>query len=717
MNRKKLILLALLVAAIVAFVALDLGRFFSIDYVKGAQGEFQALYAARPLAMVAGFFVLYVAVTALSLPGAAILSLVAGAIFGLWVGTLIVSFAASIGATLAMLVSRYLLRDTVQSRFGARLADVDRGIEREGAFYLFTLRLVPLLPFFVINLVMGLTKMKAGIFYVVSQLGMLPATFVFVNAGTQLSQIESLQGILSPGVIGSFVLLGLFPLIAKKVLDAVKARRVYARWADRKPARYDTNMVVIGAGAAGLVTSYIAAVVKAKVTLVENHKMGGDCLNYGCVPSKALIKTASLVRQMRHSREYGVERAEYSLDFAQVMDRITRVVAEIEPHDSVERYQGLGVDVAIGTAKILDPWHVQITAEDGSVKTLATRSIVVATGARPFVPPLPGLEDVGYLTSDTLWGLREQPRRLVVLGGGPIGCELAQSFARLGTEVTQVEMGSRLMAREDEDVSAYVRKALEADGVAVLTGHKALRCEKDADGSKFIVVEVAGQEKRLPFDQLLCAVGRVARLQGFGLEELGVPVNRTVQVNEFLQTIYPNILAAGDVAGPFQFTHTAAHQAWYAAVNGLFGMFKTFKADYSVIPWCTFTDPEVARVGLSEQEARDQGVAFEVTRYGIDDLDRAIADSAAHGWVKVLTVPGKDRILGVTIVGAHAGDLLAEYVLAMKHGLGLNKILGTIHTYPTMAEANKYAAGEWKRAHQPVALLRWVEKFHAWRRG
>ncbi len=717
MNRKKLILLALLVAAIAAFVALDLGRFFSIDYVKGAQGEFQALYAARPLAMVAGFFVLYVAVTALSLPGAAILSLVAGAIFGLWVGTLIVSFAASIGATLAMLVSRYLLRDTVQSRFGARLADVDRGIEREGAFYLFTLRLVPLLPFFVINLVMGLTKMKAGIFYVVSQLGMLPATFVFVNAGTQLSQIESLQGILSPGVIGSFVLLGLFPLIAKKVLDAVKARRVYARWADRKPARYDTNMVVIGAGAAGLVTSYIAAVVKAKVTLVENHKMGGDCLNYGCVPSKALIKTASLVRQMRHSREYGVERAEYSLDFAQVMDRITRVVAEIEPHDSVERYQGLGVDVAIGTAKIVDPWHVQITAEDGSVKTLATRSIVVATGARPFVPPLPGLDDVGYLTSDTLWGLREQPRRLVVLGGGPIGCELAQSFARLGTEVTQIEMGSRLMAREDEDVSAYVRKALEADGVAVLTGHKALRCEKDADGGKFIVVEVAGQEKRLPFDQLLCAVGRVARLQGFGLEELGVPVNRTVQVNEFLQTIYPNILAAGDVAGPFQFTHTAAHQAWYAAVNGLFGMFKTFKADYSVIPWCTFTDPEVARVGLSEQEAREKGVAFEVTRYGIDDLDRAIADSAAHGWVKVLTVPGKDRILGVTIVGAHAGDLLAEYVLAMKHGLGLNKILGTIHTYPTMAEANKYAAGEWKRAHQPAALLRWVEKFHAWRRG
>lgn len=717
MNRKKLLLLVLLAGAIVAFVALDLGRFFSIEYAKSAQGQFQALYARHPVATVAGFFALYVVVTALSLPGAAILSLVAGAIFGLWVGSLLVSFASSIGATLAMLASRYLLRDVVQARFGAKLAEVDRGIEREGAFYLFTLRLIPLLPFFVVNLVMGLTKMKAGRYYVVSQLGMLPATVVFVNAGTQLAQISSVQGILSPGVLGSFVLLGLFPLIAKKIVDAVKARRVYARWADRRPARYDTNMVVIGAGAAGLVTSYIAAVVKAKVTLVENHRMGGDCLNYGCVPSKALIKTASLVRQMRHSADYGVQSAQWQLDFAQVMERVSRVVAEIEPHDSVERYQGLGVDVEIGTAKIVDPWHVQITAADGSVKTLATRSIVIATGARPFVPPLPGLEEAGYLTSDTLWGLREQPRRLVVLGGGPIGCELAQSFARLGSQVTQVEMAPRVMAREDEDVSAYVRQALEADGVSVLTGHKALRCERDADGTKVLVVEHGGQPRRLPFDQLLCAVGRVARLEGFGLEELGIPIGRTVQVNENLQTIYPNILAAGDVAGPYQFTHTAAHQAWYAAVNGLFGMFKTFKADYSVIPWCTFTDPEVARVGLNEQEAREKGVAFEVTRYGIDDLDRAIADSAAHGWVKVLTVPGKDRILGVTIVGAHAGDLLAEYVLAMKHGLGLNKILGTIHTYPTMAEANKYAAGEWKRAHQPVALLRWVQKFHAWRRA
>jgi pyruvate/2-oxoglutarate dehydrogenase complex dihydrolipoamide dehydrogenase (E3) component len=616
-----------------------------------------------------------------------------------------------------MLVSRYVLRDSVKAKFGARLADIDKGVEREGAFYLFTLRLVPIFPFFVINLLMGLTKMKAATFYWVSQLGMLAGTLVYVNAGTQLAKIQSLAGIVSPGLLASFVLLGIFPLIAKKIVDAVKARRVYAKWAASKPARFERNMVVIGAGAAGLVTSYIAAAVKAKVTLVENHKMGGDCLNYGCVPSKALIKTATLARQMRHSAEYGIKSAQFELDFAQVMDRVAGVVKAVEPHDSVERYTGLGVDVQLGTAKILDPWHVQITKEGGGVSVLSTRSIVIATGARPFVPPLPGIDEVGYLTSDTLWSeLRVLPQRLVVLGGGPIGCELAQSFARLGSQVTQIEMLPRIMVREDEEVSAYAQKALEADGVAVLTGHKALRCGVD-NGAKWIEVEAAGQSKRITFDVLLCAVGRVARLQGFGLEELGIPTQRTVATDEYLQTIYPNILAAGDVAGPYQFTHTASHQAWYAAVNGLFGSFKKFKADYSVIPWCTFIDPEVARVGLNELEAKEKGIAFEVTKYGIDDLDRAIADSAAHGWVKVLTAPGNDKILGVTIVGLHAGDLLAEYVLAMRHGLGLNKILGTIHTYPTLAEANKYAAGEWKRAHAPQGLLRWVQRLHDWRRG
>ncbi len=716
MSRRKLLLMIGFAALVIGFFVFDLGRFLSLDYIKQRQADFAALYAADPAIVIGAYFVIYVAVTALSLPGAAIMTLAGGAIFGLLVGTLVVSFASSLGATLAFLVSRYVLRDSVQSRFGARLADVNRGIERDGAFYLFTLRLVPLIPFFVINLLMGLTRMKAGVFYLVSQLGMLAGTLVYVNAGTQLAKIESLAGIVSPALLGSFVLLGVFPLIAKKIVDAIRRRKVYAKWAHLKPKRFDRNLVVIGAGAAGLVTSYIAAAVKAKVTLIEGHKMGGDCLNYGCVPSKALIKTATLLRQMKHSADYGIAQADARFDFAEVMERVARIVREVEPHDSVERYTGLGVDVVLGQAKITNPWTVEVRREDGTTQTLTTRSIVIATGAMPFVPPLPGLAEAGCLTSDTLWELRELPRRLVVLGGGPIGCELAQSFARLGSSVTQIEMLPRLMLREDAEVSALVQRALEADGVRVLTGHKALRCGSDAEG-KHIVVEANGAEQRIGFDTLLCAVGRVARLKGYGLEELGIPAGRTIETDERLQTIYPNIFAAGDVAGPYQFTHTAAHQAWYASVNALFGSLKSFKADYSVIPWATFVDPEVARVGLNEQEAAEKGIAVEVTRYGIDDLDRAIADSAAHGFVKVLTVPGSDRILGVTIVGLHAGDLLAEFVLAMKHGLGLNKILGTIHTYPTLAEANKYAAGEWKRKHAPQRVLEWLRRYHTWQRG
>jgi pyruvate/2-oxoglutarate dehydrogenase complex dihydrolipoamide dehydrogenase (E3) component/uncharacterized membrane protein YdjX (TVP38/TMEM64 family) len=716
-SRKKLLLIGALVVAVALFFAFDLQRFLTLDEVKQRQDRFAELYARRPLAVVAVFFAIYVAVTAASvLPGAALMTLVAGAIFGVALGTVIVSFASTIGATLAFWLSRHVLRDWVQAHFGARLKEVDKGVEREGAFYLFTLRLVPLFPFFLVNLLMGLTRMKSGTYFVVSQLGMIPGTFVYVNAGTQLARIDSLRGVLSPQIIGSFVLLGFFPLLAKKGVDAFKRRTVYARWAGARPKRFDRNMIVIGAGAAGLVSSYIAAAVKAKVTLVESHKMGGDCLNYGCVPSKALIRTATLLKQIEQAPLYGVASARAELDFAAVMERVAQVVREVEPHDSAERYRGLGVDVVQGTAKIVDPWTVQIDLGEGRTQRLTTRSIVVATGSEPFIPPLPGLADVGYLTSETLWGLRERPARLVVLGGGPIGCELAQAFARLGSQVVQVELAARLLSKEDAEVSDLARRALQADGVEVLLEHEALRCVKDGD-RRLLVVTHGGSERRIEFDQLLCAVGRSARLRGFGLEALGIPVGKTVDTNEYLETIYPNILACGDVAGPFQFTHTAAHQAWYAAVNGLFGSLKKFKADYSVIPWATFTSPEVARVGLNEQDAKAQGVAHEVTRYALGELDRAIADSAASGFVKVLTVPKRDKILGVTIVGEHAADLLAEYVLAMKHGIGLKKILGTIHVYPTLAEANKYAAGEWARHHQPVRLLEWVERFHAWRRG
>ena len=720
MNKSKTILIVTLVATIIAFFVFDLGRFFTLDFIKQSQERFGELYKTQPALVIGSFFAIYVAVTALSLPGAAIMTLAGGAIFGLVVGTIIVSFASTLGATLAFLAARFALGESVQKKFGARLAEINKEVEKEGAFYLFTLRLVPLVPFFVINLLMGLTKMKARTFFWVSQIGMFLGTIVFVNAGTQLAKIDSLKGILSPALLGSFVLLGVFPIIAKKIIEAVKKRKVYAKWNHVKPKSFDRNMVVIGGGAGGLVSAYIAAAVKAKVTLIEAHKMGGDCLNYGCVPSKAIIKSAKLAKQMRTASNYGLVNTTPSFSFKAVMQRVHDVIAAIEPHDSMERYTSLGVECLAGYAKIVNPWTIEIAMNDGSKKVLTTRSIVIATGARPFVPPLPGIEEVGYVTSDTLWDtfakLDEVPARMVVLGGGPIGAELAQSFARLGSQVTQVEMAPRLLIREDEEVSQYALDALRADGVNVLCHHKALRCEMK-DSKKYLTVEFEGKETALEYDQLICAVGRSARLTGFGLEDIGVPTSRTVDTNEYLETLYPNIFAAGDVAGPYQFTHMAAHQAWYAAVNALFGTFKKFKVDYSIVPAATFIDPEVARVGLNELEAKAQNIPYEVVKYGIDDLDRAIADSEAHGFVKVLTVPGKDKILGVTIVGVHAGDLLAEYVLAMKHGLGMNKILGTIHTYPTLSEANKYAAGEWKRAHQLHKVLEWLGKFHTWRRS
>jgi pyruvate/2-oxoglutarate dehydrogenase complex dihydrolipoamide dehydrogenase (E3) component/uncharacterized membrane protein YdjX (TVP38/TMEM64 family) len=715
---KKIGLLVLIAILAAGFFYFDLHQLLTLQGLKSGLAQFEVWRAESPLLVGGAFLLLYVIVTALSLPGAVIMTLAAGALFGLGWGLLIVSFASSIGATLAFLVSRYLLQDMVQKRFGDRLKAINEGVEKEGAFYLFTLRLVPIFPFFLINLLMGLTNIRAVTFYWVSQVGMLAGTFVFVNAGTQLGQLESLSGILSPSLLLSFVLLGVFPLIAKKLLNVIKARRVYAGFT--KPKTFDRNLIVIGAGAGGLVSAYIAAAVKAKVTLIEANKMGGDCLNYGCIPSKALIKSAKMAQQMRHAENYGLDSSEPTFSFKKVMARVHDVISKIEPHDSVERYTNLGVNVVQGYAQLIDPWTVEIKLKDGGTQRLTARSIVLATGARPFVPDLPGLNDVGYYTSDNLWEefakFDEAPKRLVVLGGGPIGSELAQSFARLGSKVTQVERATRIMAREDEEVSELVQESMRSDGVTILTSHNAIRCEKESD-VKRLIVEKDGVESVIEFDALLCAVGRQARLEGYGLENLGVETKRTIVTNDYLETLYPNIFAVGDVAGPYQFTHVAAHQAWFAAVNALFGTFKKFRADYRVIPWATFVDPEVARVGLSEQDAKEQGIAYEMVRYGLDDLDRAIAESATKGFVKVLTVPGKDKILGVTIVGEHSGELLAEFVLAMKHGLGLNKILGTIHTYPTWAESNKYAAGEWKRAHTPERILAWVEKYHTWRRG
>lgn len=709
---KKTFFVFLIFTFIIVYLNTNLGSYLTLEALKENRDSIANQFSEKPVYVGLIFGFIYIIAAALSIPGAAILTLAAGAFFGLFYGVLIASVASTIGATLAFLGARYLFRDFAENKFKERMIVVNQGLKNEGSFYLLSLRLLPVFPFFLVNLVMGLTQFPVWKYFIISQLGMLPATIIFVNAGTELSKIETIHQILSPQIFMAFILLGLVPMVLKGLVGYLRSQKNIRKF--KKPKKFDYNMIVIGGGSAGLVSAYIASAVKAKVALIEKHKMGGDCLNTGCVPSKALIRSAKIFNYFRRANEFGFEKSMPQIQFSKIMERVQKVIKEIEPHDSIERYTSLGVECLTGEAQILSPFEVKVNG-----KILTTKNIVVATGARPLIPQIPGLELVQPLTSDNIWNLREQPKKLVVLGRGPIGCELAQAFARLGTEVTLVEMSDRIMIREDVDVSTAVKEAFQKEGVQVLTLHKALRIQNDSGVSK-LVCENSGKEVVIEFDQILLALGRRANISGFGLEELDVEISDrgTVVADEFLRTTnYPNIYVCGDVTGPYQFTHTAAHQAWYVAVNALFSPFKSFKVDYRVIPWCTFTDPEVARVGLNEIEAKEKGIDFKITKYGIDDLDRAIADSEAHGFVKVLTKPNSDQILGVTIVGHHAGDIIAEYVTAMKFNLGLNKILGTIHIYPTLSEANKYAAGVWKKQNAPQWAFAILNSFHQWRRG
>lgn len=711
MSKKRILVLAIIAVIIGSYFAFDLGQYLTLQSVQSRLSDLEAFRDENFLLSAAIYFTVYVAVAALSIPAAVIITLIGGAVFGVLWGTLLVSFASSIGATLAFLVSRLLLRDWVQQKFGKYLEPINRGIEKDGVFYLFSLRMVPLFPFYIINLLMGLTTIRVWSFYWVSQVGMLLGTAVYVNAGSELAQITSLSGLVSAPVLLSFSLLGLFPLLARLIVNAIQANKALRQF--RKPKKFAANTVVIGAGSAGLVASLIIAGARAKVMLVEKHKMGGDCLNTGCVPSKTLIRSGRIMSYLRRAKEFGLENVQGEVNFKAVMERVRSVIKTIEPHDSVERFTALGVECLQGEATVLSPYEVKV-----GERTITTQSIVIATGARPLVPDIPGLEQVGYLTSDTVWELPELPQRLLVIGGGPIGCELAQAFHNLGSRVTQVDMAERIMPREDPEVSQQVLETFTRQGIRVLTDHKLERFSVQGD-KKTMIASHHGESVELAFDQVLLAIGRKANVEGFGLEALPIARNEngTLATNAAMQTSVPNIYACGDVAGPYQFTHMASFQAFFAAANALLGGLWRLRANYRVVPWATFTDPEVARVGLSETEAKTRGVAYEVTRYDLDHHDRALADGEAHGFIKVLTVPGKDKILGVTIVGYHAAELIGEFVFAMTHNMGLNKISAVTHIYPTLSEANKFSANAWRNARLPEKYFPLLEKFFRWRRG
>lgn len=708
---KKTLVFIIIILVVLAFYFFGLDAYLKFDYLKNNLFAIQRLFSEQPIVVSLIYFCIYVIATALSFPGATIITLLGGSVFGLFYGTILVSIASTIGATFAFWSSRYLFKSYVENKFPIQTRSINGHIEKEGAIYLFTLRLIPIFPFFIVNLVMGLTNISVFTYFVVSMIGMLPATVVFVFAGKSFSEISSPAGILSPKILFSFFAVGAFPYFAKMILSILKNKKLYARF--KKPKTFDYNMIVIGGGAAGLVTSYLSASVNAKVALIEKNKMGGDCLNTGCVPSKALIKTTKVLSLSKKAKNYGLKNILIDFEFQEVMSRVKRVVEEVEPHDSVARYQALGVDCMAGKARIISPFEVKVND-----RIYTTKNITIATGARPNIANISGVEKVKVLTSDTVWELKELPKKFLIMGAGPIGCELAQCFSRLGSTVTIIDNAPRVLAREDQEVSSLINVVLTSEGVKLKLESKALEFFI-VNGAQFLKIQTSKDIETIEFDYVLMAIGRKANVTGFGLEELGISLraNGTIETNDYLQTNYKNIFACGDVTGPYQLTHASAHQAWYCAINGLFGKFKKFKVDYKIMPRCIFTDPEVATVGMSESELSLEDIKYEVTKYDLNDLDRAIADDEKIGFVKVLTLKDSDKILGVTIVGSQASTMILEFISAMKFKKGLNDILNTIHIYPTAGEANKYAAGVWRKNHKPHGLLNVLKKYFSWSRG
>lgn len=700
--KNKILLLICILSIYIGFYATGSYEIFNLRFLQLKLSDIQSYELSNPLMSILISIVIYAFVSGLSVPGASILTLLNGAVFGLLKGIIITSFASSIGATIAMLISRYLFQDFVRKKYQINYQRIQEEFVKNGLIYLLSLRLIPIFPFFVVNLVMGITNISIKRFYFISQLGMLPGTFAYVNAGLQLSRLKTISNIISYQFLSSILILLLIPWISRFFIMTIKRNRVYRKYKEFRPDHFEYDMVVIGAGAAGLVTSNICANLKAKVALIEKHKMGGDCLNTGCVPSKTIIHTAQMIYTAKKTKQFGISIIDSGFDFKKVMEKVYQKIREIEPHDSKERYEEMGISCFVGNAKIRNPWTIQI-----GDKIITTRNITIATGAFPSTPEIEGLNEINYYTSDSIWKLDKCPRRMLILGAGPIGLELAQVFTRLGAKVIILEKNENILLNEDEIVSKYVMDFFKSEGVEILTSHTIKSFSKNLNDINCIC-DYNKEEKIIRSDCVLIAVGRQARVRGFGLEDLGIELSKKgdIIVNQFMQTNYPNIFACGDVVGPFQFTSTAAYQAKYCAINGLFGKFKKITINYNTIPRCIYTDPEIATVGLSEKLAIRLGIEYDITKFNFDELDRAITDSQTKGFIQVLTVKGKDKILGATIVGSQASNLISELTLSMNNNIGLSKLLNTIHPYPTMSEAIFYVASNWRKNHVP----NWIKK-------
>jgi len=707
---KRIVIAIIIVILIALYVIYDVGSYLTVANLKAHQIEFIRFYNKNLLYTLSVYFGLYIIVTALSLPGVAIMTLAGGAIFGVWMGTLLVSVASALGATLSFLVSRVFLKNYLQKKHANKLAIISDGLRKDDLFYLFTLRLIPVFPFYLINLLMGQTPIKTAQFFLMSILGMLPGTLVYVNAGSQIANIKTFLGIFSPGVLVSLILLGMFPFVARKIVEHLKTRKYLHQYF--KPRKFDYNLVIIGGGPAGLVSANIASTMNAKVALIEKSNMGGGSLNTASVPSKALIRSAKLLYEIGHPRNLGIRRAKADFGIDSIMERVQNTIKKLEPRDMTGHLTESGVECIKGAARIITPYEVRVNG-----RSLITQNIIIATGAKPKLPEINGLEMIDYFTSETIWNLNVLPAKLLILGGGPTGCEFAQSFRRLGSHVTIVEQNNRILNNEDEDVVAYISQKFKDEGIHVLLGCEAVRVVVDAQ-RKLFVCKHANKNIAIEFDEILVATGQVANTDGFGAQDLNLhtTVNGEIEVDEFLRTNFPNIFACGDVAGPYKYTHMASYQAWHAVVNALFQPFKKYKIDYSVVPRATFTDPELACVGINEIEAKEMKIKYDVSNFRLEELDKAEINCQTKGMVKVLTMPGRDIILGVSIVSSHASEMISEFVTAMTHGIGLHQIFKTIHIYPTFSEANQYVAANWKNLRSQGVVLKFLRWFHRWRR-